>query len=61
MLGGIILIIAGILILMYPLLLSIIIATLLTLLGVIVVSIAYHNRKLRRHYENPIVELFFRL
>ncbi|MBT8112105.1 MAG: hypothetical protein KJO47_00360 [Gammaproteobacteria bacterium] len=46
---------------MYPLLLSIIVAALLILLGVIVVSIAYHNRKLRRHFDNPVVELFFRL
>lgn len=61
MLGGIILIIAGILILMYPPLLSIIVAALLIFLGVTVVSIAYHNRKLRRHFDNPVVELFFRL
>ena len=60
MLGGIILIIAGILIAVYPPLLSIV-AALLVLMGGIVVSIAYHNRKLRRHFDNPVVELFFRL
>jgi len=61
MLGGIILIIAGILIAVYPPLLSVIVAVLLILMGWIVVSIAYHNRKLRRHFDNPVVELFFRL
>lgn len=61
MLAGIIFIVAGILILIYPPLLSIIVATILILLGVIVVSIAYHNRKLRRHFDNPVVELFFKL
>lgn len=61
MLGGIILIIAGVLIALYPPLLSIIVAALLIFIGVMVVAIAYHNRKLRRHYENPVVELFFRL
>lgn len=61
MLGGIILIIAGILIAIYPPLLSIIVAILLIFMGVIVMAIAYHNRKLRRHYDNPVIELFFRL
>ena len=61
MLGGIILIIAGVLIALYPPLLSIIVAILLIFLGGIVVAIAYHNRKLQRHFDNPVVELFFRL
>ena len=61
MLGGIILIIAGILVAIYPPLLSFIVAILLIFLGGIIVSIAYHNRKLRKHYDNPVIELFFRL
>ena len=61
MLGGIILIVAGILIVIYPPLLSLIVATFLIILGLIIVSIAYHNRKIRRHYDNPVIELFFRL
>lgn len=61
MLGGIILIFAGILIAIYPPLLSIIVAAVLILMGGVVVAIAYHNRKLRRHFDNPVVELFFRL
>ena len=61
MLGGIILIVAGILIAIYPTLLSIIVALLLVFLGGLFVAIAYQNRKLRKHYENPIIELFFRV
>jgi hypothetical protein len=61
MLGGAILIIAGVLIAIYPPLLSIIVAGLLIALGVVVVTIAFHNRRLRRHYENPVVDLFLRL
>lgn len=60
MAGGIILIVAGVLIALYPPLLSIIVATLLILAGVGTVSIAHYNKKLRKHHENPAVELFFR-
>ena len=61
MLAGTILISAGILIAIYPPLLSIIVAVLLVTLGAIVLTIAYHHRKLRRHYDNPVIELFLRL
>jgi positive regulator of sigma E activity len=60
MASGIILIVAGILIALYPPLLSIIVATLLILAGVAVLSIAHYNKKLRKHYDNPAVNLFFR-
>jgi hypothetical protein len=60
MIGGVFLIVAGILIVMYPPLLSIIVAVLLIALGTTVVAIGYHNRKLRQHYDNPVIELFFR-
>lgn len=60
MIGGVFLIVAGILIVMYPPLLSIIVAVLLIALGTTVVAIGYHNRKLRRHSDNPVIELFFR-
>nr|MBS0020269.1 hypothetical protein [Gammaproteobacteria bacterium] len=43
-----------------PPLLSIIVATLLILAGVAVLSIAHYNKKLRKHYDNPAVNLFFR-
>ncbi|MGH8660066.1 MAG: hypothetical protein ACREV4_16795 [Gammaproteobacteria bacterium] len=60
MLGGVFLIIAGILIVLYPPLLSMIAAVLFIALGAIMVAIGYHNRKLRRHYDNPVIELFLR-
>ena len=60
MAGGIVLIVAGILIALYPPLLSIIVATLLILAGVAVLSIAHYNKKLQKHYDNPAVDLFFR-
>ncbi len=60
MTGGIILIVAGLLIAIYPPLLSIIVAALLILVGVGVLMVAHFNRKLSRHHDNPAIELFFR-
>jgi uncharacterized membrane protein HdeD (DUF308 family) len=60
MLAGIILILAGILIALFPLLLSWIVAILLIALGVVTLAAAYHERKLARHHDNPIVEIFLR-
>jgi hypothetical protein len=60
MLAGIVLIIAGIVIAIFPQLLSWIVAALLILVGVTVLSIARYNRKISRHYDNPVVEVFFR-
>lgn len=60
MAGGIVMIVAGILIALYPPLLSIIVATLLILAGIGIISIAHYNKKLRKHHDNPAVELFFR-
>ena len=45
----------------YPPLLAIIVATLLILVGAMLVAVGYYQRKLRVHYDNPAVELFFRL
>ena len=53
-------IVAGILIALYPPLLSIIVATLLILAGIGMLSIAHYNKKLRKHHDNPAVEWFFR-
>ena len=61
MLGGTILILAGILIAVYPPLLTFIVAILLIFMGSMLVAIAYHNRKLQQHHDKPVVELFFRL
>ena len=60
MLAGIILIIAGVLLVVYPPLLSIIVAIFLIFAGTIVVSIARYNRRHQRHFDNPTVEMFFK-
>jgi uncharacterized membrane protein HdeD (DUF308 family) len=60
MLVGIIFIIAGILLVVYPPLLSIVVAAFLIFAGVMAISIARYNRKYQRHFENPTVEFFFR-
>lgn len=60
MLPGILLVIAGILIALYPPLLSIIVATFLILTGAMLLSIGYYHRKLQKRFDNPAVELFFR-
>jgi uncharacterized membrane protein HdeD (DUF308 family) len=60
MLAGIVLVIAGILIAVYPPLLSIIVALLLILLGIVVLTVTYYERKAGKHSENPVIELFLR-
>ena len=57
---GIVLILAGILLIVFPALLSFIVAAFLILTGAVAISIARHNRKFQRHYENPTIEFFFR-
>lgn len=61
MLTGIILVIAGLLIAIYPPLLSLIVAALLVALGVMVLLMAYYHRKLGRREENPVVDVIFRM
>ena len=60
MIAGIVLIIAGILLVVYPPLLSLIVAIFLMLAGITLLSIAYQERKLQRHYRNPVIEFFIR-
>lgn len=60
MIAGMVLIVAGILLVVYPPLLSLIVAIVLMLAGVTVISIAYQERKLERHYRNPVIEFFIR-
>ena len=57
---GIILILAGILLVIYPPLLSIIVAAFLIVTGILAISIARYNHRYQRHFENPTVDLFFR-
>ncbi|HUT40110.1 MAG TPA: hypothetical protein VM011_02110 [Gammaproteobacteria bacterium] len=58
--AGIILILAGILLVLFPPLLAIIVATVLIMAGASLVAIAWYERKLQRHYRNPTIEFFFR-
>ena len=58
--AGILLIIAGILLVLFPPLLAIIVATVLVLAGASLVAVAWYERKLQRHYQNPTIEFFFR-
>lgn len=60
MVAGVVLIIAGILLVVYPPLLSIIVAVFLIFAGVMAISIARFNRRNQRHFDNPTVEFFFR-
>jgi len=58
--AGIILILAGILLVLFPPLRAIIVATVLIMAGASLVAIAWYERKLQRHYRNPTIEFFFR-
>ena len=60
MIAGFVLILAGILLVIYPPLLSIIVAAFLILAGVMALSVARHNRRLEKHFDNPTIEIFFR-
>ena len=60
MIAGIVLILAGVLLIIYPPLLAIIVAAFLIFAGVMVLSIANFNRKHQRHFDNATIELFFR-
>lgn len=61
MLGGIILLLSGILIAIYPPLLSIIVAFLLIITGTLAIVVSYQNKRLQREYGNPIINVFFRI
>lgn len=60
MLPGFMLVIAGVLIAIYPPLLSIIVAVFLIMTGAMLLSIGYYHRKMQKHFDNPAVEAFFR-
>lgn len=60
MLTGIILIIAGLLIAVYPPLLAWVVAAILMAIGVLVLASAHYHRKYARHADNPVIEFIFR-
>lgn len=61
MLGGIILLLSGVLIAIYPPLLSLIVALLLIVSGLLSLLVAYQNKRLQREYRNPVISVFFRM
>lgn len=60
MIPGIILIVAGVLIAVYPPLLSIIVASVLILIGIGVASLGYRFKKAQKRFDDPFLDLFFR-
>jgi len=60
MILGIIFIIAGILIALYPPLLSIIVASVLILIGIGFISFSYRFKKAQRRFDDPFLDFFFR-
>ena len=60
MLLGIIFLIAGILIAIYPPLLSIIVAGILIFAGISLIMISYHYKRISKQIDNPFVNFFMR-
>lgn len=60
MAAGIILILSGLLIAIYPPLLAWVVAVILITMGALVLTTAYYHRKRAYHAENPVIELIFR-
>jgi hypothetical protein len=60
MILGVLFLVAGILIAIYPPLLSLIVAGVLIFTGMSFVLISYHYKKLAKRFENPYVDFFVR-
>ncbi len=60
MILGIIFICAGVLIAVYPPFLSIIVASVLILIGIGITSFSYRLKKTQRRSEDPFLDFFFR-
>lgn len=58
---GIILILAGILIAVYPPLLSLIVATVLIIFGIFFMYAGFQFKKMDRKFGDPFIDFFFRL
>ena len=60
MLLGIILIVCGILIAVYPPLLSLVVATLFISAGIITLIAGYRYKKMAKKFEDPFIDFFMR-
>ena len=58
---GIVLILAGILIAVYPPLLSLIVAFVLMFAGVFILYLGYSFKRASRHFNDPFIDFFFRM
>ena len=60
MLAGVLFIIAGIMIAIYPALLSIIVATILVFIGIAILAVSYQYKRMSKHFDNPYMDFFLR-
>ncbi len=60
MLAGILFVVAGVLIAVYPQLLSMIVATVLIFIGITILALAHYYKRMSKHFENPYIDFFFR-
>ena len=60
MLTGIFLIALGVLIVLYPWLLSTVVATILVLIGITSFVMSYSYKRMSRRFDNPYINFFFR-
>ena len=60
MILGIMLILSGILIAVYPPLLSLVVAVILILIGISLISMSYHYKKISKRIDNPFFNFFMR-
>ncbi len=58
---GLIFILSGILIAIYPPLLSFIVASVLILVGIFFIYLGYHYRKIAKKFDDPFIDFFLRL
>ena len=58
---GIILILSGILIAIYPPLLSLIVASILVFAGIFFIYLGYYYKRISRTFDDPFINFFFRL
>ena len=59
MIIGILFIMAGVMIELYPPLLSMIVAAIFLFVGISLISISYHYKRLSQRVNNPYVDFFF--
>jgi Flp pilus assembly protein TadB len=61
MIPGIVLILAGILIAVYPPLLSLVVAFILIFTGISFMYLGYYYKKASKKFDDPFIDFFFRL